>query len=476
MKIQSRMLVAIILSLIISTIISIFLINLILTIFDKSLSRYDVEKFSLRIINELKNYRKTDTADIERIFNKFKTDKIDFTLFDDDKRRIITSTIKNFDFGRQDLFKKSSEDVKRMEGSINRYIKFIDVSDARDFTLRRPVVFRDNSDCILFITFKKDLFSPFSIRINQDKIVFVYVIIFAIIALILLFSYILMLVFTMPLINRLRVLFNKINSFELTNPNIKINDNYNDEIGVISRTFDRMSDKISQDYNERIKFYLERQELIKNISHDFRTPLTSILGYSVSLDDGVYDNEEEQKKYYKIIRKKAEYMSALFDELMELSRLDSNAFILKKTDFDIAEMLREIAIEYIPQLEKEKFFIETDIPESLVINADKDRLSRALRNIIDNTVKHAREGKYLGLFLRKIENDKIILKLADKGRGIKAGDENRIFSRFYKNSPFAGMGVGLSITREIIEKHGGTISVESREEEGSSFTIILPKS
>ena len=222
------------------------------------------------------------------------------------------------------------------------------------------------------------------------------------------------------------------------------------------------------------KFYNDRQELLKNISHDFRTPLTSILGYSISLDEGMYENEDERKKHIQIIRKKATYMSDLFNEMMELTRLDNNSYVLKKATFNMAEMIREIIIEYLPQLENEQFFIETEIPESIIIDADKERLSRAIRNIIENVIKHANDGKFIGFYVLKNKNSTIIIRIKDKGKGIKEKDKKKIFTRFYHNSKKSGMGLGLAITKEIIEKHKGTIKFESIINKGTSFIIKLP--
>ena len=270
------------------------------------------------------------------------------------------------------------------------------------------------------------------------------------------------------------MLFTKINNFELDKPNLMINDQNNDEIGIISNTFNKMVNKINENYKDMMKFYNDRQELLKNISHDFRTPLTSILGYSISLDEGMYENEEEKKKYIKIIRKKAVYMSDLFDEMMELTRLDNNSYVLKKSSFNIAEMLREILIEYLPQLEKENFFIETGIPESVIINGDQERLSRAIRNIIDNVVKHAIEGKYIGIIVNENEKSTVSIIIKDKGMGIKDSEKNKIFERFYHKSKKIGMGLGLTIAKEIIEKHNGKINFNSKIKTGTSFIIELP--
>jgi signal transduction histidine kinase len=108
-----------------------------------------------------------------------------------------------------------------------------------------------------------------------------------------------------------------------------------------------------------------------------------------------------------------------------------------------------------------------------MINGDKERLSRAIRNIIDNVIKHALEGKYIGFLLNKNEEN-IILTIKDHGKGIDINEKEKIFDRFYRNSKNGGMGLGLAITKEIIEKHKGKIDFFTNPENGSSFIVNLP--
>ena len=391
MKLQTKISILFLTGIFLSTFFSLFLIKFFIFFFDKSYSRNDIEKVASEVtkqISELKNY---DLHDIKNILNEIKINNgnFNFTLIDE-KREPVASTepIPN----REELIKRLEEQEKNAntkEGELHNDFKFIGYFSTRDFVLRKPILFNNKIKGVLFVNINKEYLLPFYIRLNSEKNFFLYSIFFGSILLIIIISFLLVFLFTIPLIRRLKNLSAKINNFELEKPNFKINDNHRDEIGAISNTFDKMALKINENYNEMKKFYSDRQELLKNISHDFRTPLTSILGYSISLDEGMFENEEERKRYIQIIRKKAAYMSVLFNEMMELTRLDNNSYVLKKTEFNIAEMIREIIIEYLAQLENEKFFIETEIPESIIINADKERLSRVIRNIIDNVIKHA---------------------------------------------------------------------------------------
>jgi signal transduction histidine kinase len=476
MKLQLKIATTLLISIIASAILSIVVINILFIFFDKSYNWYNVEKISLDIIKEINSFKDFDTEKIKTILldEKKETEYLDFTLADKNRDFIFSTSKRKHVFNVDNLKKKIEKEEKNLETKNKKRIKFIEFFDNREFISMKPIIINNDLKGYILISVKREFLPPFFITINKEKILFLYIIIFSIITLLIFFSYILVIVFTIPLIKRLNILYHKINNFELDKKNSKINDPIKDEIGTISKTFDMMVDKINQDHTEKLNFFKERQELLKNLSHDFRTPLTSILGYSISLDDGVYENEEEQKKYYKIIRKKAEYMTELFDEMMELSRLNTNTFVLKKNDFDITELLREIIIEYLPQLENEKFFIETKIPSSLIINGDKDRLSRAIRNIIDNVIKHAFHGKYIGFFITKKDEKTITIKIKDKGKGIEKENFRKIFDRFYHISAQGGMGLGLSISKEIIESHNGSINVDSTLNTGSIFIIELP--
>ena len=482
MKLQFKILIAFLISSFISIILSFVTVNLLINYFDKSYNRFDIEKLSIKIVNEIRKIDNIDNDRIVEILKEMKTkyEDIDFSYVDTDGNPVFsTRPLREFEPHRarniDEMRKKLEEEERNISGSSFKKFKFLDYFDTRDMLILKPLFVDRKLKGAVLLSVSKDFSPPLTIRINNEKKIFIVVLLILSLALLIFFSYILVFIFTMPFIRRLNVLFHKIKDFGLDKADTKINDAHNDEIGALSNTFDAMSDKIKDDYNEKVGFFNERQELIKNVSHDFRTPLTSILGYAVSLDEGVYENEEEQKRYYGIIRKKAEYMKELFDEMMELSRLDSNTFLLKKKEFDISELIREIIIEYLPQLEKDKFFIETNIPGSVVIKGDKDRLSRVIRNMVDNVIRHANSGKYISFSVREMENFTEI-SILDKGNGVDENDLNRIFDRFYhRTGQQSGMGLGLSIAKEIIEKHGGRISVCNSKEGGAIFTVILPK-
>ncbi|NLD49711.1 MAG: HAMP domain-containing histidine kinase, partial [Clostridiaceae bacterium] len=153
-------------------------------------------------------------------------------------------------------------------------------------------------------------------------------------------------IFTKGIIRRFNILYEKISSFDIENMKIKIVDTSNDEIGYLALMFNRMSERLKNQVDDEKAYQNERKKLVANISHDLRTPLASIVGYSETLASGIYENEDEKKKYIDIIKKKALYMDQLLSELLDYSRLESGGYILKKSKIDITELVREILIEY----------------------------------------------------------------------------------------------------------------------------------
>lgn len=279
---------------------------------------------------------------------------------------------------------------------------------------------------------------------------------------------------------RFTTLYKEISSIELGNMDIAIKDNSHDEIGYLTVIFNNMSARLKRQIEEEKTFQEERKMLIANISHDLRTPLTSIIGYSESLENNIYETEEEKQKFIRIIRKKALYMNKLLEELLTLSRLESENYTLKKQEIDIAELVREILIEYLPVIENNKFELRASIPEKLLLaTVDKDGIARVLRNLLDNAVKYCRDGGPIE-FLLTNEDDKLRIELKDNGPGIDNKNLELIFKRFYRedrsrNCQVGGMGLGLAIVNDIIKLHGGKIYAQSTLGKGSTFVIILPK-
>jgi signal transduction histidine kinase len=474
MKIQFKMILIVAATFIISPFVLFIVSNLLVEYIEKSYTSYDLEKISIDIMKKINKLVTYDEDAIKEILKKEKgrDGNIDYAMINEFGHPFFSTFIldktRPADFNA--IIEEEEKYIDRESGKNPKFIKYY---DQMDYLVIKPIIINGAIKGQFIVMVKKEFILPFYIGINRDKAVIFYLMSFLPFLSTLIISFLLVFFFTIPMIKRLKKLYNMINGYKPDSPVKRINDGGKDEIGVISGTFDMMTERMSLYYGEQTKFYQQRQELFRNISHDFRTPLTSILGYATTLDENLFENEADAAVCYKIIRKKAEYMTDLFNEMMELYRLDSDIAAIKKTHFNIAELVRELVIEYIPQFEKEDFFYDIDVQDVISINGDREKLSRAIRNLIDNVMKHGNTGKYFGIMVCE-NNDNVIISVKDKGEGIAGENLERIFDRFYKASKKSGMGLGLSIAKEIIEKHGGKIIVTSSLGSGSAFVIDLP--
>lgn len=284
--------------------------------------------------------------------------------------------------------------------------------------------------------------------------------------------------FTRKEMRRLEEIQKFLTDFALEHTEARLDDSGKDELSVMASNINLMAEKIESQYKEKLEYDRNRQELITNLSHDLRTPLSSVMGYSEMLMDEVYDSKEEEKQYIDIIHRKAEYMEYLLTELLEYSRLQMGKLVLNRTYMNLAELVREILIEYYPIFEKNDYELELELPEKGVYgNWDKQRISRVLRNLIDNALKYGMAGKRLGILLEQ-KGQEIVLEIQDYGDGMSQEEAEQIFEIFYRadaarNSKRGGMGLGMYISREIIHLHGGEISVISERGKGTIIRILL---
>lgn len=223
-----------------------------------------------------------------------------------------------------------------------------------------------------------------------------------------------------------------------------------------------------------------KDDLITNVSHDIRTPLTSIIGYLGLLKTQKVMTEEDRNKYINIAYDKSFQMKDLADDLFEYTTLRSSS----NTKLDIAplaigSMLEQIEAGFeIEAKEKNiKFNVSCD-PKNLVIDADAKKIVRVLNNLISNALKYGKGADKINLFAKKIDDNKIELRVENNGEQIPSESLNLIFERFYRvessrNVKTGGTGLGLAITKSIIDLHGGTINCESTSEL-TSFIIHLP--
>ena len=217
------------------------------------------------------------------------------------------------------------------------------------------------------------------------------------------------------------------------------------------------------------------------VSHELKTPLTSIQGYSQALLDGTANEAATQARAAVIIHEETGRMRRLVDELLELARLESGQVHLAREPVDMADLVRDCAARFSALAEKSGCTLEAEVPPTLLIMGDSDRLSQVLGNLVDNALRHSRDAKDGGRVTLSGEcrNEWVLCSVTDNGPGIPAVELSRIFERFYQVEKSRvrrgrGAGLGLAIAREIVEGHGGRIAAESVEGLGTRLTMELP--
>ena len=222
-----------------------------------------------------------------------------------------------------------------------------------------------------------------------------------------------------------------------------------------------------------------RQEFLSNVSHELRTPLTSILAFVETLEDGAINDSENNQRFLSVIRKNAERMHHLIDDILELSSIEAGQIRIEAKSMLLAPLVNEISLNLSGKANERKIRIINMIEADIRIWADRIRLEQMLTNLIDNAVKFSRfEGK-VTISVEEKENA-FLINVADEGEGISHEHLQRIFERFYRTDrarsrDIGGTGLGLAIVKHLARLHGGEASAVSNPGKGSTFTIELPK-
>lgn len=246
-----------------------------------------------------------------------------------------------------------------------------------------------------------------------------------------------------------------------------------DEIGYLAATLSYMASEIARSEDDQKKF-------VANVSHDFRSPLTSIKGYLEAMLDGTIPPEMNEK-YLTILLNETERLRKLTNSLLTLNNLNTKGMMLNKTDFDINRTIRNVAASFEGTCRARMIAIELVLTgDEMYVVADVDKIQQVLYNLLDNAIKFSHHNSIIKLETTEKHN-KVFVSVKDSGIGIPKDDLKLIWDRFYKSDlsrgkDKKGTGLGLSITKEIIRSHGENINVISTEGVGTEFIFSLPKS
>jgi len=235
---------------------------------------------------------------------------------------------------------------------------------------------------------------------------------------------------------------------------------------------------IIQDVTELHRYEQLRREFVANVSHELKSPLTSIQGLTEALLEGALDDAKSNRRFVQLIDEDAARLSGLIDDLLTLSQIESQAIPLQLASVNLPALVESITTSLQLQVVRRRLTVTTDLPPGLTVSADPDRLRQALFNLLDNAVKYNTEGGRITVAGGQ-EEGWVRLTISDTGIGIPTQDLPRIFERFYRvdkarSRELGGTGLGLSIVKHVVEAHNGTIAVESQLHQGSTFTLRLP--
>ncbi len=251
-----------------------------------------------------------------------------------------------------------------------------------------------------------------------------------------------------------------------------------DELAELARSLNAMSDELEQKI-ERLR-YLDkvRTDFVANVSHELKTPLTSIRGFVETLEDGAINDKGNAVRFLAIIKKHTQRLGNIIDDLLRLSELESGGRI-RMAELDLKGLLDEVMMGFGHALAAKKQILTVTAAGDFTIIGDRDKLEQVFVNLIDNATKYTEEGGRIKVQLAD-KDDSVIVTIEDNGIGIPKEDMERVFERFYRvdkahSRELGGTGLGLSIARHIVLAHKGDICIDSELGKGTKVLVTLPK-
>ena len=235
---------------------------------------------------------------------------------------------------------------------------------------------------------------------------------------------------------------------------------------------------VMQDVTEHVRYDQLRKEFVANVSHELKSPLTSIRSLTETLLGGAVEDPTNNRRFVQLIEEDAARLSRLIDDLLSLSQIESQAVPLKLAAVPLKPLVESVVASCQSAIAHRQLRVELALPEALAVHADADRLRQVLANLLDNAIKYNQAGGSIHVTAMP-EGPMVRVAVSDTGIGIPPHDLPRVFERFYRvdkarSRELGGTGLGLSIVKHIVEAHGGVVSVDSRPGHGSAFSFTLP--
>jgi len=278
--------------------------------------------------------------------------------------------------------------------------------------------------------------------------------------------------------HNLRVIIQTVKQFEQGDLKARIPVKSEDELGGLAATFNRMADTLLKNIDQLKQVDHLRKELIANISHDLRTPLSVIHGYveTISIKKDTITTEEHEK-YLNIILKSTERLKDLVSDLFQLSQLEARQVEPHLETFAIAELISDLTSKYQVLANAKKINLKSNIEDQqALVRADLALMERVMQNLLDNALQHTPENGEIALSV-SAKNAQVSVAVSNTGEGIPENELEQIFDRYYTKSSkeATGAGLGLAIVKNILEIHNSVIQVKSKIQEGTTFFFNLPQ-
>lgn len=248
-------------------------------------------------------------------------------------------------------------------------------------------------------------------------------------------------------------------------------------LGELAKEINNIVKQLKTSIEEERLIEQTKKDLITNVSHDLRTPLTSIVGYLAYIQQDKYRDEIELRYYIEIVYDKVLRLTTLINDLFEYTRFQNKGTHLEKTKIDITEMLDQLVVQFRFEIKQANMNVRLSIlSKKLSVLADGDKLVRVFENLITNAIRYGSDGKYIDIIARE-ENNLVVIDIINYGKSIPTAELPYIFERFYRveksrSLQTGGSGLGLAIVKSIVELHDGTIEVHS-DVEKTTFTVKL---
>ncbi len=378
-------------------------------------------------------------------------------LTDSDGKLLYSSS--NLDASTFDLTKY----IINLNDSFSASGKLSGYFSSRTLTIGTPIFYRDNLMCYLVmhssLTYLSDIRKQ---ALSYTYMPFLVVVILSLLA---------MMFVTNSTLRPIREIISTSKQYAAGNFNARVDVHTGNEFDELARYMEEMADELARSNEYRKSF-------ISNVSHDFRSPLTSIKGYIEAMIDGTIPPELHEK-YLQVVLSETNRLTKLTQGLIELKDFDSFSLQLDKSNFDVRDIIQPTINTFERRCEDKGVHLNSYFyTEHTTVHADRTRIQQVIYNLVDNAIKFTDAGGHVSVHVMEKE-EKLFVSVRDEGVGIPPESLKKVFDRFYKTDPSrgkdkTGSGIGLAITKEVIKAHGENITVTSTVGKGSEFTFSLP--